>query len=126
MNEQRHPFQCNTDRQILIELSDGSHVHARMINISGNGVGIIYAETADIGARLHLVLPLSYDETHVDLKLTGVVRDVHLRQGRYFIGIEFCDLTESQQLPLAKFLKFKEAHRASSPGVMASYRNSSA
>lgn len=123
MSEQRHQFRINTDRQILIELSDGSQVHARMINLSGGGVGIVYAETADIGARLQLVLPLSYNETHVDLKVTGVVRDVHLRQGRYFIGIEFCDLTEPQQQTLAKFIKFKETHRASSPGVMVNYRN---
>lgn len=121
--EQRRELRASTDRNILIKLSDGSQVQARMINLSGGGVGICYPAPADVGTRLNLILPLGYDKQQHLVAISGTVRHSHLRNGMYFIGIEFNELAEEQKLHLAKFLKHKETHRASQHGMVVSYRN---
>lgn len=105
--EARQEGRINTDRIIILQLSDGSSVQAQMVNLSIQGVGVCYPAEGDIGTHLTVVLPLSYGNEQQVVMVEGVIRHQHLRSNTYYFGIEFNELSNEQRIHILGFLKFK-------------------
>jgi len=98
--ERRIYKRASVNRGVKISLSDGSAVHAKIVNISVAGIGIIYDMPAEMNAKLGLEFTLLRDDTEtVYVKLQSIVRHTHLANNRYYIGLQFLNVpAETEEL----------------------------
>lgn len=102
------------NRGVRIYLSDGSNVNAKIINISVAGVGIVYDMPAEMGAKLGLEFSLIGDNKDtVTLRVHAMVRHNHLKDNRYYIGMQFLDLDENSRDLIEMFVKERSVHNLS-------------
>lgn len=90
---------------VKIHLSDGSYVHAKIVNISVAGVGLIYDMPAEMNAKLGLEFNiLSEDRDVTAIKLQSIVRHTHLANNRYYIGLQFLNVPEETESLINTFV----------------------
>lgn len=107
----RQDGRIDTDRIIILRLSDGTNVQAQMINLSLQGAGICYPVSAEIGTQLTLVLPLTYGDEQYVVMTDGVIRHRHLRHNMFYFGVEFTALSNEHRIQILEFLKTKASTR---------------
>ena len=90
--ERRKKLRAAITRPVIIYLSNGSKVHAYIIDLAENGIAIKTAMPAGIGAELtfKFSFPLK-NQTH-DFVVKGKVIYCHLRADKYVSGIQFINM----------------------------------
>ena len=104
MNGQRKLFRANVDRAIVVKLSSGKSIQARLINLSTGGLAIRYPAAGEIGAELGLIFQLPEENHLVTISIKGIVRHSHVYHEDFITGIEFMNLNEADTQHIAKFL----------------------
>ena len=124
MNGQRKQFRVNVDRAIVIKLSSGKTIQARLINLSTGGLAIRYPAAGEIGAELGLIFQLPEENSLATINTSGIVRHSHVYHEDFITGIEFTQLNEADTQRIAKFLNARLGSRQPS-GFVVSHRHQS-
>ena len=124
MSEQRNQIRVNLDRAIVIKLSNGKSIRARLINLSMGGLAIRYPAAGEIGAELGLIFQIPEHEDTITIRTTGIVRHSHVHHEDFVTGIEFIQLSEEDTKHIANFIKTKLGSRQPS-GFAVSHRHKS-
>jgi len=92
VEERRKKLRATITRPVIIYLSDGSKVHAYIVDLAENGIAIKTAIPAGVGAQLifKFSFPLK-NQTH-DFTIKGKVIYSHLRADKYVSGIQFVNM----------------------------------
>ncbi len=109
VDERRTFDRVSVDRTISIQLSDGSSVKARMINISEKGLAILYGASAQVGAVLSLRFALSYKSVVHDISIKGTVKHSFFKGTSYCIGLVFKDPDEKSLENIRSFIQYKQS-----------------
>ena len=122
VNGQRKSVRVNVDRAIVIKLSSGSHIQARLINLSLGGLAIRYPAPGEIGAELGLLFQLPEEKSLATINTKGLVRHSHIYHEDFITGIEFVALSEEHATLIAKFLNARMSSRQPT-GFVVSHRH---
>lgn len=107
MSEQRIQTRARLDRAIVIKLSSGETIHARMVNLSLSGLAICYPAPGEVGAELGLYFQLPDKDKPVTIHVKGIVRHSHIYHEDFITGIEFIQLKEEDSKHISNFLSTK-------------------
>lgn len=124
MSEQRKQARVNVDRPIVIKLSNGDSIKARMINLSIGGLAIRYPAAGETGAKLGLLFQITAQQETVTINTKGIVRHSHVHHEDFITGIEFIALSEEDAKHIANFINSKLGTRQPS-GFVVSHRHQS-
>ena len=124
MNGQRKQFRVNVDRAIVVKLSSGKSIQARLINLSTSGLAIRYPAAGELSAELGLIFQLPEDNTLATIITKGIVRHSHVHHEDFITGIEFTQLNENDTKRIANFLNARLGTRQHS-GFVVSHRHQS-
>lgn len=99
------------DRPILLQLSSGITVKARIRNISAGGISVLYPAPAEMNAvlKLHFQLPDRHNEPNT-IHCQGIVRDCHISQLQFTTCLEFSGLDEQDKSVVEDFIHMKLAN----------------
>ena len=122
VNGQRNQFRANVDRAIVIKLSNGKSIQARLINLSTSGLAIRYPAAGEIGAELGLIFQLPEENNLVTICSKGIVRHSHVFHEDFITGIEFLNLNEADTQRIAKFLNARLGTKHPT-GIVVSHRH---
>ena len=110
MQELRKHTRVNLDRAILIQLSNGDVVQARLADLSVGGLGVLYPAPAEVGSvlALHFQIPDDQDQP-VTIRCQGIVRHVRVRGTNFISGFEFNQISDADRRVIALFINRKRA-----------------
>lgn len=108
MTEQRRHNRIVLDRAISIKLSSGQLIHARLVNLSTSGVGVLYPAPAEIGSTLglHFQLP-GEGGSLVTIHCTGTVCHTYVHGQDFFSGFKFAQIREEDLNVIKEFIHRK-------------------
>lgn len=121
MNEQRREIRVNMERSIVVKLSSGQVIRARLVNLSTGGLALRYPAPAEIGAQLDLQFQLPGSETPATLSIKGIVRHCHVHREDFITGIQFVELDEEVKIIISRFIESKISTHTN--GVLVSHRH---
>lgn len=122
MNGQRKQARINLDRAIIVKLTNGSSIQARLVNLSLGGLAIRYPAAGEPGAELGLIFQLPEENSLATISTKGVVRHYHVHHEDFITGIEFTALKEEDTQRIAKFLNTRLGNRQPN-GLVVSHRH---
>lgn len=106
--QRRHP-RVPVTRPVRIRTSGGAVVQARMVNISEDGVAVLYDSPAEVGALLELNFSLVVRGREVEFRERGVARYNYLSGDGYVIGFQFAGLGAEAADNLREFVAYKRS-----------------
>lgn len=118
MSEQRIQTRVKLDRDIVVKLSSGETIHARMINLSLNGLAICYPAPGEAGAELGLYFQLPDKDKSAIIHVKGIVRHSHIYHEDFITGIEFIQLKDEDSKIISNFLSSKAGSKQPSGFVI--------
>ena len=111
MNGQRKQLRVTLDRAIVVKLSNGESIQARLVNLSMGGLAIRYPAAGEIGAELGLIFQLPDEDALATISTRGIVRHCHVHHQDFITGIEFIQLAEADSRRIAKFISARLGSR---------------
>lgn len=98
------------DRPILLQLSNGMTVKARINNISPGGLAILHPAPGELNAVLGLYfqLPDKHNEP-VTIQCKGIVRNSYISNSQYITGLEFRNISDYDMQIVENFVNMKMA-----------------
>jgi len=96
-------------RPVRIRTSSGAVVRARMVNISQDGVAVLYESPAEIGAQLEIAFSLLVRGREVAFQERVVAVYNHLSSNGYIIGFQFVNTRDEALGNLREFVAFKRS-----------------
>ena len=111
MSDQRRCPRVPVSRSVRIKTSAGTVARARMVNISQDGVALLYDAPAEIGAKLELSFSLVVRGRQVEYRIACVARYNHLSSRGYVIGLQFVALDPETDANLREFIAHKRSMR---------------
>ena len=115
-----HP-RIQTDRPILITLSDGQHIQARLNTISCGGLGVLYSAPAEIKAKLLVEFKLIYRDKSVSIQEQTTVRFCHIKEDAFLSGLEFINLSKINTKIIQSFVEQRLADASNNIGINVDY-----
>ena len=109
------------DRNIVVTLSSGRAIQARLVNLSTGGLALRYPAPGEIGAQLSLQFQLPSNEAPATLAVKGIVRHCHVHHEDFITGIQFVELDEQANTAINRFIESKKSTRTS--GILVSHRH---
>ena len=82
-----------------------------MVNISQDGLALLYDAPAEVGARLELNFSLVVRGRVVEFRVACVARYNHLSSHGYVIGLQFVELEQPAGEDLREFIAHKRSMR---------------
>ena len=107
-DQRRHP-RVPVTRPVRIRISSGAVVQARMVNISEDGVAVLYDSPAEVGARLGLTFTLVVRGREIEFHERCVAVYNHLGSNGYIIGFHFEKLGGEALEALREFIAHKRS-----------------
>jgi len=100
------------DRPVLLKLSSGWIVKARIRNLSTTGLALQYPAPAELGAVLGLrfQLPDKFSDP-IDIICEGIVRNCHIYNTEFVTGLEFRHIGEYEKDILRQFISHKQTRQ---------------
>ena len=95
--ERKKKLHASVTRPVIIYLSNGSKVHAYIIDLAGNGFSIKTAMPAGIGVQLIFKFSLPLKSQIHDFVIKGKVVYCHLRADKYVSGIQFINMKKEYE-----------------------------
>lgn len=111
MSEQRRHPRVAVTRPVRIRTSSGAVAQARMVNISQDGIALLYDAPAELGAKLELSFSLIVRGRQVDYRVACVARYNHLSSRGYVIGLQFLTMDSEAGESLREFIAHKRSMR---------------
>ena len=109
---QHRQDRVKVDRPILLKLSNGWVVKARICNLSPGGLALLYPAPAELGATLGLRFQLPDKQNDpVDIICHGIVRNCHIYQTQFVTGLEFKNIGEYEKDILFQFINQKRSRQ---------------
>ena len=118
MREHRKFVRLSVNRPLQITSASGTKLTAKLENVSTGGAGILSPVDAEVGAVLELRFTLLVSDKNHDFVVKGTVRHSHLKQNRYFLGIEFLGLDQQNLDFLESFTKDRIARGLADTGYI--------
>lgn len=122
VNGQRKQVRVNLDRAIIVKLTNGTSIQARLVNLSMGGLAIRYPAAGELGAELGLIFQLPQENSLATISTKGIVRHCHVHHEDFITGVEFSALSEEDTQRIAKFLSTRLGNRQPS-GLFVSHRH---
>lgn len=121
--DKRNLTRISMDRPMLIKLSSGDIVKARLVNLSCGGLAFEYPASADIGTRLTVLFQLSADDDPINIQALGVVKHTYVKKASFVIGLEFSEIANDKVDLIEEFIEMKISSASKVSGLAVSYRN---
>lgn len=107
-DQRRHP-RVPVTRPVRIRTSGGAVVQARMVNISQDGLAVLYDSPAEVGARLELAFSLLVRGKEVEFHERCAAVYNYLSGNGYIIGFQFVQPSAEALENLREFVAFKRS-----------------
>lgn len=107
-DQRRYP-RVQVTRPVRIRTSDGTVVRARMVNISQDGMAVLYESPAEIGATLEVRFTLTVRGREIEFCERVVARYNHLSSNGYVIGLQFAALSAGALDELREYVAYKRS-----------------
>jgi len=121
--DDRTTARVNLDRPMLIRLSSGDTVKARLVNLSCGGLAFEYPTTAERGITLTIMFQISSEAGPINIQAEGTVKHTHVKQESYVTGMQFTKISEEDVDVIEEFVEFKTSNASQLTGFAVSHRH---
>jgi len=123
--ESRSNARVNLDRPLIIRLSSGDTVKARLVNLSCGGLAFEYPAPAESGATLTVLFQLAGETDVINIQAEGIARHSHVKSESFVTGIQFTKISEEHVDIIEEFVEHKLSTAAQLTGFAVSHRHRS-
>ncbi len=122
-SDNRTNARVNLDRPLIIRLSSGESIKARLVNLSCGGLAFEYPAAAESGATFGLLFQLSTKTDTINIQAEGVARHSHVKSESFVTGIQFTKISEEHIDIIEDFVEYKLSTAEQLTGFAVSHRH---